>query len=249
MSRILHGRQRGFGLIELMIAVAMGLFITAVIGSLFLGSRRTYAATEDMGRLQENMRFAYQLLSRTVHLTGYKSSPNSVTSVIFSGANAAISALEGTGTASDTLTIRFQGSSDSAGVADGSIVDCTGQEIAGGVMATSVLAIAPGASGQNALFCNGAEVVPDVENMQILYGEDINGDLVADRYVTISDVASSDNIITARVALLFQTPGSQAAVTPDTTTYNLNGTLLGPYNDRRIRRLLILNLNLRNRTP
>ena len=49
--------QGGFTLLELMISVTIGLVITVLIANLFIASRTTYAASEDSGRMQDNMRF------------------------------------------------------------------------------------------------------------------------------------------------------------------------------------------------
>lgn len=241
---------RGFTLVELLVAVTISLIITIVIAQLFLGSRQTYATTDDMSRMQENIRFAQQLLIRTVHLASYKSQPNAVTGNIFSGGNAALAATSGAGTASDTITLRYQGSGGGGGAAaDGSILDCLGTRIDAGVMATNTFSIAAGANGSNALFCNGVEIVPDIVNMQTVFGEDTNADLTADRYVALPDVTNINNVVSARIALLFQTPSTQAATLLDTKTYDLNGVVLGPFNDLRIRRVVNTTINLRNRTP
>jgi type IV pilus assembly protein PilW len=247
----MRSRQHGFTILELMIAMAIGLLLTLVIGVLFVNSRRTYLTTDDVSRMQENMRFAYQLLSRTVHLAGYRSSPTADRATVFAAPNLALSGTDATDVTPDTLTLAFQGSSNGPGPADGSIVDCNGQEIAGGVMALNTFSIATGLDGSPALFCNGTELVPNVANMQVLYGEDFNNDFVADRYVPLAGVASLNAVVSVRLALLFQTPLmlAGAGVQRDTNTYNLNGTVVGPFNDLRTRRLLVLNVNLRNRTP
>src|SRR5437868_2366793 len=70
-------RRVGFTLIELMIAVTIGLLLTAVVAKLFVGSSATYQTTDEISRMQENIRFAFQLMSRTVHQAAYRSSPNS----------------------------------------------------------------------------------------------------------------------------------------------------------------------------
>jgi type IV pilus assembly protein PilW len=249
VSRPLASKQRGMTLTELMVAIGIGLFLTVVVANVFLSSRRTFATTDGLSRMQENMRYAYNLMSRTVHLTGYKTAPNSVTSSVFAGPNFAVNGVDGGGTAPDALTVRYQGSSNGGGAADGTIVDCAGNHVAGGVMATNAFTIAAGANGANALFCNGAEILPDVENMQVLYGEDTNSDLVADRYVEVGSLGSLDSVVSVRIALLFRTPDLQAAALKDAVTYDLNGTIVGPFNDTRMRRVLLMNVNLRNRTP
>ena len=113
--------------------------------------------------------------------------------------------------------------------------------------------IALGKDKRNALFCNGVEIVPDVQNMQILYGEDLNGDLVADRYVGPEVTgANTSNVVSVRVALLFETPSESAKVAADAQTYDMLGdgsVVIPAFNDRRIRRLVVTTFNLRNRTP
>src|SRR4051812_17045888 len=68
--------QRGFTLIEILIAVALGLLITAGLARLFVGSRQTFATTDDISRMQENVRLAMDVLGRTVRAAGYMSAPN-----------------------------------------------------------------------------------------------------------------------------------------------------------------------------
>ena len=103
--------SRGVTLIELMVAVAIGLLLVVVIAQLFLGSRQTFATTDDVSRMQDNIRYSQQLLARTIHLAGYKSQANSVTATIFAGSPPLDAPLPlPTGTNPDALNIRYQGS-------------------------------------------------------------------------------------------------------------------------------------------
>jgi type IV pilus assembly protein PilW len=250
--RPLKRHEAGFTLTELMISVTIGLFLTAVVANLFLGSRQSYSTNEDMARMQENIRYTQQLFTRVIHSAGFKSSPNTVTASIFTGAAAALAGTDGGTTNPDSFTIRFQGFNDGAGAADGTVLDCLGNRVAGGAMSVNTFTIAVGANGANALFCNNGtnnlEIVSDVENMQILYGEDTTSDFAADRYVARGSVTTMDNVVALRIALLFRTPGF-ANVTKDTKTYNLNGTVIPAFNDLRVRRIVTTNVNLRNRVP
>lgn len=63
-------QQRGFSLIELMIALVLGLIVTGAALAFFLTSKRTYATTESLGRLQEGGRAAFELMSRDVREAG-----------------------------------------------------------------------------------------------------------------------------------------------------------------------------------
>lgn len=262
--------SRGVTLVELLVSVTIGLALTVVIAQLFLNSRQTFATTDDISRLQENIRFSHMLLGRTIHLAGYKSAPNSVTATVFAG-NAPLGAQDGGGTTSDTLVIRYQGSGVVAGAADGSLYDCLGQPVTAGAIAISTFSIRQGANHtaakpRNALFCsnqiNGAnpiEMVADVDNMQVLFGEDTDGDLVANNYLPLANVANLNNVVSVRVALMFSTSSDTVkAVGEPARTYDMLGdgsVVLGPYlapdgtGERRIRRVVVSTFNLRNRTP
>lgn len=63
--------QFGVTLIELMIAVTLGLLVTGAIVQVFIGNRETYAFNEGLSRLQENGRFAVDTLSYRIRLAGY----------------------------------------------------------------------------------------------------------------------------------------------------------------------------------
>ena len=59
-------RQYGLSLIELMIAMALGLLVMAAVIQLFIGSRQTYSATEAVARVQENGRFGLEFIKPVV---------------------------------------------------------------------------------------------------------------------------------------------------------------------------------------
>lgn len=65
-------RTAGFGLVELMVALTIGLFITGGMLALFIGSKQTYKGTDALGRIQENARFAFHVLSRDIRMAGYR---------------------------------------------------------------------------------------------------------------------------------------------------------------------------------
>jgi type IV pilus assembly protein PilW len=64
-------RQHGLSLVELMVALTIGLFLTAGIIQLFIGTNQTYRFNESMARLQENGRFALEILSRDLRMAGF----------------------------------------------------------------------------------------------------------------------------------------------------------------------------------
>ncbi|SBV35426.1 Prepilin-type N-terminal cleavage/methylation domain-containing protein [uncultured Stenotrophomonas sp.] len=56
--------QAGFSLIELMVAMLIGLLVVGAAVGIFLSNRQVYRATEGIGRLQEGTRVAFELMSR-----------------------------------------------------------------------------------------------------------------------------------------------------------------------------------------
>ena len=65
------GKSRGFSVIELLIALGLGLLVVAGIIQLFVGNSRTYEIVNAQARLQENARFAFEFISRPARLAGY----------------------------------------------------------------------------------------------------------------------------------------------------------------------------------
>jgi type IV pilus assembly protein PilW len=63
---------RGMTLVELMVGVAIGLFLLAVMGGIYVGSKTTFVAQETTSRLQENGRFALDTLSTDLRMSGFR---------------------------------------------------------------------------------------------------------------------------------------------------------------------------------
>lgn len=63
-------RSRGFSLIELMIAMVLGLIVIAGAGSVFLASSRTYQTNQALSDVQTNSRIAFELLARDFRNAG-----------------------------------------------------------------------------------------------------------------------------------------------------------------------------------
>lgn len=62
--------SRGLSLIELMIAMVLGLLVVGASIGAFLSNRQTYRATESLGRIQENARVAFELMARDIREAG-----------------------------------------------------------------------------------------------------------------------------------------------------------------------------------
>ena len=63
-------RQKGLTLVELMIAITLGLIVLLAIGSIYINSRQTYRVQEDNARLQEAGKYALEVLGRSIRQAG-----------------------------------------------------------------------------------------------------------------------------------------------------------------------------------
>jgi type IV pilus assembly protein PilW len=63
--------QSGMTLIELMVALAIGMFLMIGAMTVFMQSRTTFRVTESISRLQENARFALEALESDVRMAQY----------------------------------------------------------------------------------------------------------------------------------------------------------------------------------
>lgn len=65
--------QQGFSLLELMLAMTLGLFLIAGVGTVYVSSKQTYAANSQMAELDENARVAIRALKEHIEHAGYTS--------------------------------------------------------------------------------------------------------------------------------------------------------------------------------
>ncbi|WP_415897098.1 PilW family protein [Neptuniibacter sp. QD72_48] len=88
------------------------------------------------------------------------------------------------------------------------------------------------------------ELVEGVENMQVLYGEDTDGDGAVDYYVPFDEVADDDDVIGIRVSLLIRSSENSIVRDGQTVAYNDSNT---PFDDGRLRKVFTTTIALRNR--
>lgn len=70
MPRILRP-QRGFSLVELMVALTLSLILLGGVIAIFTSSRATYETTDRLSRIQESGRFALDSMVRDLRSTGF----------------------------------------------------------------------------------------------------------------------------------------------------------------------------------
>lgn len=263
---------KGFTLVELMVGLVISLLLILVATSLYLSQRRTNSTQGDLGEIQENGRAIAQLLQRQLRQAGYSDFTFGLTF-----ANPTIEATNDGGVnQSDTLTLRYYGSALPGAnpaaapgdadypVADGSVVDCAGNEVNANTLVTEVYAIVNDVNGVPWLQCtvNGAAtpLFRGVESFQVLLGEDSDGDYTVNRYIA-PGVAAVSNVVAMRVSMVLRGP-STGNPAPTSLVLNHFGTVYAPgnaapandvgsvtnlANDGRLRKHYALSIALRNR--
>jgi type IV pilus assembly protein PilW len=204
--------QKGFTLIELMIAITLGLILSAGMINLFVNSNQIYRVNENMSRLQENARFAMSFLARDIRRTDFRcdTDPQLLTAV--DGEND--TGLNG----SDTITLIWQ---------TGDV--CTLPD----TNTTVIYSVQNGASGIPSLFRssdgNDVELIEGIENLQILYGEETATgstiDYTPDYYVNAASTADMSDVISLRVVLTARTIDDNVAIGGGRITRAVTSTL------------------------
>ncbi|MEE9598401.1 MAG: PilW family protein [Acidiferrobacterales bacterium] len=64
-------RPAGFTLVELMVALTIGIIILGALSQVFVTSRSTYIIEEGLARVQENGRFAMNFITEDIRMAGY----------------------------------------------------------------------------------------------------------------------------------------------------------------------------------
>lgn len=172
---------------------------------------------------------------------------------------------------SDVFRARFYGEDNALGTAaEGSVLDCLGNSVRRGTLVEETLFIAadPANNNEPTLFCNttnpvsagSVALIPGVESMQFLFGEDTDSDGVINRYIPSSSVSQWNNILSVRVGIVVRTPNT-VANDSSVKTFNLFGASYAPGDtppsgdtgsvfsapaDRRVRLMNTTEIALRN---
>ena len=244
-ARAAH-HQLGTTLVELMVATAIGLFLTAGIVALFASTRQTYRTTEALSLLQENGRFAMEYLSRDLRKTGYRDIINTSTPPVadaivgWQGGSAAPAAAALPAYTPETDALRIQYVKPDSGVET-----------------NHTYYIAPGADGLPALWQRmispaGStpvlnEVSKGVFDMQVEYGLDTNDDDELDSYSTTPTASQWDQVVAVRLQLLFGSTKDNLVEGPMSLPFQKNDGSTFTATDRRLYRPFTTTVALRNR--
>lgn len=270
-----RNKQFGLSLIELLVTMIIGLFITIGISSVYVGNKRTNMTTDELSLLQANGREVLSQLTNVIQHTGYKSTRSSLDKDMFILGTVSTSRCSG-GADSVKNTALFSAPEndtargDSIGVVhlsdDLLTTDCTGSEIptdcrlsdtgSSPVAASRIynyFKADVNANNMPVLTCAGSvsgvvdEVAEGVENLQISYGEDADSDGIADRFVNSDEVTNWGSIVSVNVAVLVRSL-RPVAVSATARSYQLLDDVIITTNDKYLRAVFTTTIRLRNAT-
>lgn len=262
--------QRGFSLVELMVALLIGVIVTAAATQIFTANLRSSETQRVMTEVQESGRYALMMLASDIRRAGVPSSDASlatgnsgfiVNPIVF-GPDAS---LEGGAAedANDQIAFRFYG-----------VTDCEGEAVAGATFDNPALIINTyyvqqnAATGVNELFCrgdanagtNGAAMISGVDSFQVQYGLDrpmvigegrLDRVAFAGRYVNADDASSAtESVVSVRLALLVSAEVDNLPDLKNDQVFQVLDKQLtngqGVLQEAKMRRLFMSTIKLRN---
>jgi type IV pilus assembly protein PilW len=222
------GRQRGLTVIELMVAMALGLVVLLATGSLLISSTRAHAALVETAEMDDSGRYAMDALARAVRKAAhvdweFSPEPDPEAPARIAGFDATSLSrtdpgvdvlLPDAANGSDVLALRFPGSGN-APDGDGATLDCAGFPVNREEEGWSIFYVARNAQGAVELRCkyrghsnwSSDAVAGGVDSFQVLYGLDTDEDGTPDRYVNASELQALD----AGLVLTGAAPDARAA--------------------------------------
>jgi type IV pilus assembly protein PilW len=228
--------QRGFTLIEILIALLVGLFLMGALLTIVQTNRRVFGEQNQLAQLQDNERIAMTMMTDVIQSAGYfpqSQPPNNtlsgtLTAVAPFAASQSISGSYSLAAPGDTIQVRYM-----TAPGDG-ILNCSGVPNTGAAnqIYVNVFQVL---NGQLVCFLNTTKYilvggVPgsglDITDMNILYGVNSSLPMVGnnvDTYMNAQQVSNGglwNNIISVMVVLTFTNPLAAANPSqPATVTF------------------------------
>ncbi|WP_166879245.1 PilW family protein [Massilia mucilaginosa] len=253
----------GFGLIEVLVAMTLGLVLLGGVGYLFIGSKQMSVAQSDGVRMNESARNATDVMGRALRQAGYKLN---VDAPLVPGP---LGGTNDPGAGSDVLIVRHDPSWTSTaaatGLRTGQEANCEGATVdsnnpndpgtgAPGTNVSQVVYQFRVVETQLKCFATdsldvdtstGVVVAENIENMQVTYGIGTGAEAIT-AYIDGPDAAQYLQVSAVRVSLLVRGPSTKGVV-GGTQSLDFNGAKVA-IADGRLRSVVTTTFMVRNQT-
>jgi len=204
----MRAAHQGFTLLELMIAMTIGLFLAGALVTVVQTNKKVFLDQNQLEQMQDGQRMAMTLMTDVIQSAGYFPQPwaNSLgTTLVASGSFANSQAM--TGSLGDSISVRYMTAPQ-----DG-ILNCSGLSNTSGANVLYVNTFAVVAGQLQCTDQNGAiyTLVSGVTNLSVLYGVNTAaGGNNVDTYMTAAQVSAPpgywQNVISVQISLTFTNP-------------------------------------------
>lgn len=186
--------QQGFTLVELMISSVIGLLLTTAMLAAFVASSRTYQLQDAMSEVQEDGRFAMNILMRDLRQSGVDSSSDET-----------VVGIENTAKTVKDFEDEYGDLVITQSSIKSNIIYLPGLEGTGVTYYVGDTGV-----GRISLYRKNQPLVEGVAGLAFEYGVDSNNDDLVDSYKVFADMSAADweDVITVRFSLLVSSFGS-----------------------------------------
>ena len=234
--------QSGFTLVEVLVSLALGLFLIGGAIQLFVQSKQTYRLQDSLSRIQENGRLAMESMVTDIRMAGYVPPSAVLPGIAISG--------NGTSNQNNDVTVKWVDESGHQSRVYAVGTSTSTQECA---KARTSLRLNRNSGGLQ-------ELVEGVEAIRILYGSctavDTNGDGVNDRMIVISpfyqpatNITDWNSVCSVRVHLLMVSLADNVVKQPQTIYFPADTNNIWSVNDRCLRQAFTFTIQIRNKVP
>jgi len=244
-------RTAGFSLVELMIALVLGLILVGSAADVMISTKQTFQTTDELSRIQENGRFALDVLVRDIRMAGYRPpGMGDLPHFFFVDDCGGVDPCtrDGGGNASDRISVQYDPTND---------LDCGGNPVEANDIIANVYEVLT-VDNVNTLACRAWNVttgawvataqplIGGVDNLQLLYGLRSAANASVYQYVSADQVGDWANVLSVRVGLLVNRGAQFGQSDERTRSYVLLDTPPFSETDRHNRRVYSTTVTLVN---